>query len=165
MGATPEVTKRIYNMDIASSWQNPTTYDTRGLSHLCLQASTNDKLVRSLILQNNQGHAVKTLCHCYTLNLWWVQIDCYHSLFPEPRTTTERTSNTAFFVLCVIGRCDRDQITTYRWWKFLGPSSIPVIGDYIPFFVTSGVAAISLFPVVIVMLVWTRMSIFILCAD
>jgi hypothetical protein len=129
----------------------PTTYDTRGLSHVCLQASTIDKFVGSLILQKNQWHVFKTVCHCYTLNLWRVQIDCYHSLFPEPRMTTEWTSNNAFFVLSIIVRCDGDQITTYRQ-IFLGPSSIPIIGDYISFFVISDITAISLFPIVIVML-------------
>jgi hypothetical protein len=33
---------------------------------------------------------------------------------------------------------------------FWGPSSIPVIGDYLSFFITSDITTISLFPVVIV---------------
>jgi hypothetical protein len=77
----------VYNKNVASRWQNPTMYNTLGSSCLCLQAPMIHKLVISLILGMNQQQ-LKTLCHFYTLNLWWVQIDYCHHLFLEPRTTT-----------------------------------------------------------------------------
>jgi hypothetical protein len=51
----------VYKTNVASSLQNPTTYNTRGWSCVCLQAPTIDKLVRSLILWKNQHHTYKFL--------------------------------------------------------------------------------------------------------
>jgi hypothetical protein len=133
----------VYNKNVASRWQNPTMYNTLGLSCLCLQAPTIHKLVISLILGMNQRQ-LKTLCHFYTLNSWWVQIDCCHRLFPEPRMTT--TCGDVFLFcassLGAVRRLAHDQPVTH----FLGASSILVTGDYLSFFVTSDIAAISLFP-------------------
>jgi hypothetical protein len=56
------------------------------------------------------------------------------------------------FISHVIIRCGRDYIEIYRWRTFLGPSCIPVIGDYLSFFATSEIVAISLFGVVYI---WT----------
>jgi hypothetical protein len=57
------------------------------------------------------------------------------------------TTNDVF--LFRVSSCDGDQFETYRWRIFVGSSSVPVIGEYLSFSVTSDIAAISLFPVVL----------------
>jgi hypothetical protein len=135
----------VYKTNVASSLQNPMTYNTRGSSHVCLQAPTIDKLVGSLILRKNQRHIVN----------FFMSV-----VYPEPVTGANRVLSRPFsraqedprtnfqrcvFILSVIVRCGGDQIATYPWRIFLGPSCIPVIGDYLSFFTTSDNAAISLF--------------------
>jgi hypothetical protein len=68
-----------------------------------------------------------------------------HCLFPEPRTTNFQR---CVFISRVIVRCGGDQFGTYRLRVFLGPSSIPVIGDYLSFSITCDIAALSLSQVV-----------------
>jgi hypothetical protein len=86
----------VYNVNNATSQQNPTTYNTRGSSCVRLQAVMIHRLVISLILEKNQRHIVKPMCHCYTLNPSSKQIDRCNHLFCEPRTITKQTVKNAF---------------------------------------------------------------------
>jgi hypothetical protein len=66
--------------------------------------------------------------------------DCF-----DPKVGTFPHYQWCIFVSNAIVRCGVDQFGTYRWHIFVGPSCIPVIGDYLYFFVTSDIADIRLF--------------------
>jgi hypothetical protein len=135
----------IYKTNIASSLQNPMTCNTRGLSRVRLQVPTIDKLVGSLILRKNQWHTVNFFMSVVypkpMTGANWALSRPFSRALEDPRTNFQQH----IFISSVIVRCCGDQIVTYPWRIFLGPSCIPVIGDYLSFFATSDNATISLF--------------------
>jgi hypothetical protein len=68
--------------------------------------------------------------------------------FFGPKVGTFTDYQRHIFMSSIIVRCGGDQVETYRWCIFWSPPYIPVIGDYLSFFVTSDIATISLFPLV-----------------